>query len=69
MIKVIVVILLLTSLIGGVDKHPTMTLLTSKSSVILSDYEGEFHIYHNPSMKQWKLRQITETQFMVLLND
>jgi hypothetical protein len=67
--KVIVVISLLTSLIGGVDKHPTMTLLTSKSSVILSDYEGEFHFYHNPSMKQWKLRQITETQFMVLLND
>ena len=65
--KVIVVISLLTSLIGGVDKHPTMTLLTSKSSVILSDYEGEFHFYHNPSIKQWKLREISETQFEVVL--
>ena len=61
--KVIVVMLLLNSLFGKFDVQPTMTLLIPKSSVILTDSEGEFHFYHNPSIKQWKLREISETQF------
>ena len=65
--KVIVVMLLLNSLFGKFDVQPTMTLLKPKSSVILSNYEGEFHFYHNPSIKQWKLREISETQFEVVL--
>ena len=65
--RVIVIILLLNSLLGGLDKQPTMTILKQKSSVILTDSEGEFFFYHNPSIKQWKLREISETQFEVLL--
>jgi len=65
--KVIVVMLLLNSLFGKFDVQPTMTLLIPKSSVILTDSEGEFPFYHNPSIKQWKLREITETQFEVIL--
>ena len=65
--KVIVVMLLLTSLIGSVEEHPTMTLLIPKSSVILTDSEGNSNFYHNPSVKQWKLREITETQFEVII--
>ncbi len=64
---IIIVILLLTSLIGSVDEYPTMTIVVSKSSVILSDSEGDSA---NPryylSIQQWKLREITETQFEVL---
>ena len=64
--KVIIVMLLLTSLIGSIDIFPTMTLLIPKSSVILSDSEGEFYFYHTPYIKQWKLRELSETQFEVL---
>ena len=39
--KVIVVMLLLNSLFGKFDVQPTMTLLIPKSSVILTDSEGE----------------------------
>ncbi len=59
--------LLLNSLFGKFDVQPTMTLLIPKSSVILTDSEGEFYFYHNPSIQQWKLREITETQFEVIL--
>ena len=65
--KVMVIMLLLTSLVGGIDEHPTMTILIPKSSVILTDSEGELFYYFNPSIKQWKLREISETQFEVLL--
>ena len=59
--------LLLNSLFGKFDVQPTMTLLKPKSSVILSNYEGEFYFPHNPSIQQWKLREISETQFEVVL--
>lgn len=65
--KVIVVMLLLNSLFGKFDVQPTMTLLIPKSSVILTDSEGELFYYFNPSIKQWKLREISETQFEVVL--
>mgnify|MGYP003660786227 CR=1 FL=1 len=64
--KVIIGMLLLTSLIGSIDIFPTMTLLIPKSSVILTDSEGDSNFYRNPSIKQWRIREITETQFEVL---
>jgi len=61
----IVATTLITSF-GSVDEPPKLTILNSKSSVILTDSEGNTHLYNvNTSPKQWEIREISTTVFEV----